>query len=103
MITGDGAGVARVLDGGPLTVTAGVPTGEADRGARAASLASSLFTASWVSSCPELLVMPWPSSETASRLPAVAVAAPSSQAAVPKRIRLCMLQRRTVSDKRRLR
>jgi hypothetical protein len=55
----------------------------------AASLTSSRFTASCVSNWTEFPVMPWPSSETARRLPAVAVAAPSSQAATPKRMRLC--------------
>ena len=68
-----------------------VAVGESDGDASAASLASALFTASCVSSWPELPVMPWPSSETASRLPAVAVAAPSSQAVTPKRMRLCTL------------
>jgi hypothetical protein len=101
--------VVRVLDvvgvvvGVAVAVTLGGPAGDAVADGCAASLASSLFTASWVRSCPELPVMPSPSSDTASRLPAVAVAAPISQAMTPKRMRLCMLQRRTRIAKGRLR
>jgi hypothetical protein len=69
----------------------------------AASLASALFTASWVTSWAELPVMPWPSRETVRRLPVVAVAAPSNQAAIPKIMRLRTLQRRMGNDKSGLR
>jgi hypothetical protein len=82
--TGDGVAAACVRDGVPLAVT----EGEAGGAPCAASLASALFTASWVSGWPELPVMPWPSAETARRLPVVAVAAPSSQATTPKIMRL---------------
>jgi hypothetical protein len=85
--TGDGVAAGCELGGG----TEGEAGGAPGAGPCAASLASALFTASWVSSWAELPVMPWPSSETARRLPVVAVAAPSSQAAAPKRIRLCTL------------
>jgi len=85
--TGEEVGVVGALDG--CAVVGAV--GGTDDSAFADSLASSRFTASWVSSWAELPVMPWPSSETASRLPAVAVAAPSSQATTPKKMCLCTL------------
>jgi hypothetical protein len=81
---GDGVAAGCVEDGELAAVTEGA----AGDGPCAASLASALLTASWVSSWAELPVMPWPSSDTARRLPVVAVAAPSSQAATPKRMRL---------------
>jgi len=95
--TGEGASVA---DDGGTEGAAGTDAGRAPDGAAegdsdcsAASLASALLTASWVSSWPELPEIPWPSSELASRQPAVAVAAPSSQATMPKTMRPRMPQR----------
>ncbi len=76
-----------------------LPSGSAERvppglscavgSAAADALASARFTASGVSSRPPVPVIPWPSTETASRLPPVAVAAPSSHAATPMRTRVC--------------
>jgi hypothetical protein len=96
---GLGAGVSGVAVGDGLAeLDAGRADGADDdaldgavAGLSATSLASARFTASSVSCWAELPPMPWPSSETASRLPAVAVAAPRSQAARPKRMRLCTL------------
>jgi hypothetical protein len=90
-----GVAEACVADG----VALGVTMVEADDDGSSVAFVSSLLTASWVSSWPEPPVIPWPSSETASRLPAAAVAAPSSQATAPKRMRLCMLKHRTPGAK----
>ena len=54
-----------------------------------ASAASARFTAAVVSCWAWLLAMPWLSSETASRLPPVAAATPSSHAATPAITRMC--------------
>lgn len=53
------------------------------------ALASAWLTSALVSSEAEAPVIPWPSSETASRLPPVAAPAPSSHAPTPIRIRPC--------------
>jgi hypothetical protein len=110
VVAGADEGDAEVVAGeGMPATTAGdvsapaLTAGEADGDTAAASLASARFTAPWVSSWPELPVMPWPSSETARRHPAVAVPAPISQATTPKRMRLFTLQLRTRADKGRLR
>ena len=98
--TGDGVLVALVGDGFGLAGTVGVAVvGDASMD----SLASSLLTMSWVSIWPELPVMPWPSRETTSTLPVVAVTAPSTQAVTPMKMRLCTLHRGTRGAKRRLR
>jgi hypothetical protein len=91
----DGAGDAEpCTDCVPLEVLVGdvgdVSAVEADdEDGLAVSLASALFTPSGVSSRPPVPVIPWPSSDTASRLPPVAVAAPASHAATPTKIRDC--------------
>jgi hypothetical protein len=90
----DGAGDAEpCTDCVPLGVLVGdvgdVSDIEADDDGLAVSLASARFTPSGVSSRPPGPVMPWPSSDTASRLPPVAVAAPASHAATPTKIRDC--------------
>ena len=93
-----GVAVALVVAGSSLGDADGLPlegsAASGDSGDSGDSLASVRFTASCVSSGPEAPVMPWPSSETASKLPAVAVAAPSSHAATPKRMRLFTSQHR---------
>lgn len=98
---GEGGAGTPVCEGVAVALAAagswlGDADGLAPEGSAAAgdSLASVRFTASCVSSGPEAPVMPWPSSETASKLPAVAVAAPSSHAATPKRMRLFTSQHR---------
>ena len=86
---GEGVAVVLAAAGSSLGDADGLSSeGSAAADGSDASLASARFTASCVRSGPEAPVMPWPSSETASKLPAVAVAAPSSHAATPKRMRL---------------
>jgi hypothetical protein len=103
VVTGEAVTAGCERDGTPGAVAEGEPGRAPGTGPCAASLASALFTVSWVSSWAELPVMPWPSSETARRLPVVAVAAPRSQAATPKRMRLRTPQRRTSDAKAGLR
>jgi hypothetical protein len=76
----------RVADGAGLgaLVVAGAAPGDP-----LASAASARFTAAVVSCWLVLVAMPWPSSETASRLPAVAAPTPSSQAPTPAKTRMC--------------
>ena len=76
----------RVADGAGLgaLVVAGAGPGDS-----LASAASARFTPAGVSCWLVLVAMPWPSSETASRLPAVAAPTPSSQAPTPAKTRMC--------------
>ena len=73
----DGAGLGAL-------VVAGTTPGES-----LASAASARFTATAVSCWLVPVAMPWPSSETASRLLAVAAPTPSSQAPTPAKTRIC--------------
>jgi hypothetical protein len=76
----------RVADGAGLgaLVVAGTAPGES-----LASAASAWFTANAVSCWFVPVAMPWPSSETASRLLAVAAPTPTSQAPTPAKTRIC--------------
>jgi len=76
----------RVADGAGLgaLVVAGTAPGES-----LASAASARFTSAAVSCWLVPVAMPWPSSETASRLPAVAAPTPTSQAPTPAKTRMC--------------
>jgi hypothetical protein len=73
----DGAGLGALLVAGPAP------------GVSPASAASARFTAAVVSCWDVLEAMPWPSSETASKLPAVAAPTPSIQAPTPAKTRMC--------------
>ncbi len=73
----DGAGLGALVVAGPAP------------GVSSASAASARLTAAVVSCCDVLVAMPWPSSETASKLLAVAAPTPSIQAPTPAKTRMC--------------
>ena len=60
-----------------------------------ASAASARFTVDSVSCWLVFVAMPWPSRETASKLPAVAAPTPRSQAPTPAATRMCTWPRVT--------
>src|SRR6516225_6335062 len=77
----DGVGAGEPVAAGPVP------------GISLASTASALCTADSVSCWLVLVEMPWPSRDTASKLPAVAAPTPMSQAPTPAATRMCTWQR----------